>query len=69
MQSNQIQKLYNRVKKFSNVDRAVSSYCHYARSGQIPLIPLNEGLKLAINSSQNSPKYADILRFGLYYQY
>ena len=48
------------------VDRAISTYLHYIRYAQIPLVHPNEGLPLLFAGDERVPKYADILEFGLY---
>lgn len=48
------------------VTRCVSSYLHYLRTGQIPPLPAEAGLTLALDDPDRSPKYRDIIEFGLY---
>ena len=51
------------------VERAISSYLHYIRHGQIPLIHPNDGLLRLAEDAHKYPKYRDIFQFGLYYKY
>jgi hypothetical protein len=51
------------------VHRAISSYLHYVRHGQIPLVHPNIGLKEIFSRRKEIPKYNDILEFGLYFKY
>lgn len=53
------------------VERAVSSYFHYIRHGQIPLLTPDEGFNRMFQMHQENilseePKYQDILGFGFY---
>lgn len=48
------------------IDRCLSAYLHYVRAGQLPPLPPEEGLRVALDSPTRSPKYADVLAFGLY---
>jgi len=51
------------------VERAISSYLHYTRRGQVPLLHPNDGLPALEAGRDKHPKYRDILEFGLYYKY
>jgi hypothetical protein len=53
------------------VKRAISSYLHYVRHGQIPLLHPNIGLLNLVQSQSDNdaPKYRDIREFGLYFKY
>ncbi len=51
------------------VERAISSYLHYIRHGQIPLLHPNEGFLRMVEERDRHPKYRDILEFGLYHKY
>ncbi len=51
------------------VERAISSYLHYLRHGQIPLVHPNIGMRRLIDEQDKVPKYRDILEFGRYYKY
>ena len=48
------------------VDRAISAYQHYIVHGQIPPLHPNIGIPLLLDEPDASPKYRDILDFGLY---
>lgn len=51
------------------VDRIVSAYFHYLRSGQIPPLPPEEGLARVLDDPDASPKYRDIATFGHYHEH
>lgn len=48
------------------VDRTVSAYFHYVRSGWLPLKPLNEGLRDILDGRATDPHAAEVVDFGLY---
>jgi len=50
-------------------ERAVASYLHYLRHGQIPCIHPNVGIPIMLDDPEASPKYRDILAFGDYARY
>lgn len=51
------------------VERALASYVHYLRFGQIPCIHPDLGIPIAFGSPDASPKYRDIVEFGDYARY
>ena len=51
------------------VERAISSYLHYVRHGQVPLLHPNEAFLRIVEEKDKHPKYRDILEFGLYHKY
>lgn len=51
------------------IERAISSYQHYVKNGQISAIHPNTGITAMLANPNSSPKYKDILQFGLYGKY
>jgi hypothetical protein len=53
------------------VDRAISAYYHQMKLGFLPILPLNEGMRLILEDKmkQTSPKATEILKYGLYYKH
>jgi len=52
------------------VDRAISAYFHYMKTGFIPILPLEEGMLNIITGKykERYPRSEEILRFGYYYE-
>ncbi|MGO1118056.1 sulfotransferase family protein [Rhodovibrionaceae bacterium A322] len=51
------------------VDRALSSYLHFLRQGQISPLHPEQGLRLVLNQPTLEPKYQEILNYGRYHQF
>jgi hypothetical protein len=51
------------------VDRALSSYLHFVRQGQISPLHPEQGLRLVLNQPALEPKYQEILNYGRYHHY
>ncbi|MEM6329497.1 MAG: sulfotransferase domain-containing protein [Planctomycetota bacterium] len=53
------------------VERAVSGYFHYMKTGLLPLLPIEAGMPklLAGELAERYPRSPEVLRFGLYHQH
>ncbi|MEM9347272.1 MAG: sulfotransferase [Planctomycetota bacterium] len=53
------------------VSRAISAYFHFLRAGHIPLLPVNEGLRMILSHKLDTqyPLSSTILTYGLYDQH
>jgi hypothetical protein len=52
------------------IDRAVSGYFHYMKTGMLPIVPVEEGLPKILDGEYSKyPRAQDVLEFGLYGKY
>lgn len=49
------------------VDRAISGYFHYMKTGMLPVVPVEIGLRKILNGQYTQfPRASEVLEFGLY---
>lgn len=53
------------------IERALSGYFHYMKTGFLPLAPLEEGMRRLLRGelAPEYPRAAEVLEFGLYHQH